>query len=230
MRVAVSARDASALEQLAAAADGGPGEIVAMPADLAEPGAAEQLVARVEERFGGLDALVVSTPGPPAATAADADDRQWNAALEMNLMAPVRLTRAALAPMRRRGHGRIVYIGTIGVRTAQADMVLSNSTRLALMGYAKTLSAEVAPDDILVNMVAPGPIETERMEELYAQTAERLGTSYEDARQRWLDEVPLRRAGRPEDVAAMVTLLVSPACAFVTGSVIPIDGGKSPSY
>jgi 3-oxoacyl-[acyl-carrier protein] reductase len=230
MRVVAAARDGSALERLAADADRGPGEIIPMPADLTKPDAAGRLVALVEERLGGLDALVVSTPGPPAMPAADADDRQWHAALEMNLLVPVRLTRAALPQMRARGHGRIVYIGTIGVRTAQPDMVLSNSTRLALMGYAKTLSFEVAADDILVNMVAPGPIETERMEDLYAQTAERLGLSRSEARQRWLDEVPLRRVGRPEDLATMVALLVSPSCAFVTGAVLPIDGGKSLAY
>jgi 3-oxoacyl-[acyl-carrier protein] reductase len=230
VRVAASARDAAALERLAEEAEECPGEIIPMPADLGEPNAAPRLVDLVEERFGRLDALVVSTPGPPAAAAVDADDRQWHAALEMNLMAPIRLTRAALPGMQRRGYGRIVYIGTIGVRTAQPDMVLSNSTRLALMGYAKTLSFEVAAHDILVNMVAPGPIETERMEDLYAQTAERLGMSRSEARQRWLDEVPLRRAGRPEDLASIVALLVSPACAFITGAVLPIDGGKSLAY
>jgi 3-oxoacyl-[acyl-carrier protein] reductase len=230
MHVAACARDEDALKRLAKEAEQGNGEILPLPGDLSDPDAAPRLVEATRRHFGGLDALVVSTPGPPALAAVEADDEQWRAALEMNLLVPIRLTRAALPEMRARGGGRIVYVGTIGVRTAQPDMVLSNSTRLALMGYAKTLSLEVAEDDILVNMVAPGPLQTERMDDLYAQTAERLGVPVEQARQRWLEEVPLRRAGRAEDLASLVALLVSPVCSYVTGAVLPIDGGKAPAY
>jgi 3-oxoacyl-[acyl-carrier protein] reductase len=230
MRVAAAARDHAALQELAREAEQGPGEIIPLESDLADPEAPSRLVRAALDRFERLDALVVSTPGPPSVAAIAADDEQWRAALEMNLLVPIRLTRAAVPEMRAGGGGRIVYVGTIGVRTAQPDMVLSNATRLALMGYAKTLSLEVAKDEILVNMVAPGPLQTERMEELYAQTADRLGVSLEEARQRWIDEVPLRRVGRAEDLATLVALLLSPACSYITGSVLPVDGGKAPGY
>lgn len=230
MRVVAAARDKKALERMAEEAEGGPGELVPLPVDLSDPGAAESVVQAACERFGGLDALVVSSPGPPAAAAAEASDEQWYGALEMNLMVPIRLARSAVPRMRERGGGRIAFIGTIGVRTAQPDMVLSNSTRLALMGFAKSLSMELAADDVLVNFLAPGPLETERMDDLYAQTAERLNVSVDEARQVWLDEVPLGRMGRPQDLASLVALLVSPACSYVTGAVLPVDGGKAPAY
>lgn len=226
MRVAVSARDRAALEKVAAEID----ECLVLPADLADPRAPDRLVAAVRERFGALHALVVSTPGPPSGLCVDVTDRQWRDALELNLLAPIRVTQAALPLMRAQRDGRVVYIGTIGVRTAQHGMVLSNSTRLALMGYAKTLSVELAADNVLVNMVAPGPLGTERMDELYEQTARREGISVAEAKERWLAEVPLRRIGRAEDLAAAVALLVSEPGSYTTGAVIPVDGGKAPGY
>lgn len=230
MHVAVAARDATALAQLVKEIEAGGGQALALPSDIGDLDAPTALVDAVLERWGRLDALVVSTPGPPSMRCVDVTDQAWHDAMEMNCVVPIRLTRAALPAMRAAGGGRIVYIGTIGVRTAQPDMVLSNASRLALMGYAKTLSLEVAPDNILVNMVAPGPLATERMDELARQTADRLGIGEAEAMNRWIDEVPLRRMGRAEDCASIVALLVSDTCAYTTGAVVPVDGGKATTY
>lgn len=230
MRVAVAARDVEALGRLAAEIDDGPGEALLLPLDLADADAPARAVEAVVERWGALHALIANAPGPPSGRVLDLDDDQWERALELNVLSTVRLTRAAARVMVGQRDGRIIYISTIGVRTAQPDMVLSNATRLAVLGLAKTLSLEVAEHNVLVNVVAPGPIEGDRMDDLFAQTAERLGMSLDAARAVWIDEVPLRRMGSPDDVAAMVTLLSSPRCGFTTGAVIPVDGGKARGY
>lgn len=228
--VAVAARDGEALAQFVKQVEAEGGQAMALPSDISDPDVPQQLVDAVLERWGRLDALVVSTPGPPSMRCADVSDQVWHDAMEMNCVVPMRLTRAALPTMQQVKNGRIIYIGTIGVRIAQPDMVLSNATRLALMGYAKTLSLEVASDNVLVNMIAPGPLATERMDELYQQTAERLGISLEEAERHWLDEVPLGRMGRAEDLSSLVALLVSDACAYISGAVLPVDGGKASAY
>lgn len=230
MKVVLAARNAAVLELAVKEIAEAGGTAHAVPGDLGEPEFPERLVDVAVRRWGRLDALVVSTPGPPSMRCEEVTDDAWRLAMDMNCLVPIRLSRAALPAMRAAGGGRIVYIGTIGVRVAQPDMVLSNSTRLALMGYAKTLAAEVAADNILVNTVAPGPLATERMDELAAQTAQRLGIDEDQALRRWVDEVPLRRMGRPEDLANLVALLVSEACGYVTGAVLPVDGGKAPAY
>ena len=229
-RVAVAARSAESLSELAAEINAGPGEAIALPCDLTASGAAEELVAAVCERWGSLDAMVVNAPGPPSGPAHLITDEQWQSALDLVLMSAVRLSRAAATTMIEQGGGRITFISTIGVRTAQPEMVLSNATRLAIMGLAKTMSVELAEHQVLVNQVAPGPIATDRMDELFAQTSERNGISVDEARQQWTEEVPLRRLGRPEDVAAFVAYLSSPVCGYTTGAVIPVDGGKSRAY
>jgi 3-oxoacyl-[acyl-carrier protein] reductase len=198
--------------------------------DLAQPGAIESAVPRVVEHWGALHILVANAPGPPSGTVADVSVGEWQRAIDVNVLSMVRLTKAALPVMKAQGDGRINYITTIGVRTAQPAMVLSNSTRLAIVGLAKTLSLEVARDGILVNVFAPGPIATDRMDELITQTMERNGTGRSEAESQWLEEVPLGRMGQPHDLASVVALLSSPRCSFTTGAVISVDGGKSRAY
>ncbi|QGH70708.1 SDR family oxidoreductase [Pseudactinotalea sp. HY158] len=229
-RVALAARSVDTLHDLAEEINAGPGEAIVLPFDLSAPDSSERLVDDVTAAWGRLDAVVVNAPGPRSGPAHTLSDADWSSAIDLVLMSAVRLSRAAARVMIPQGEGRITYISTIGVRTVQPEMVLSNATRLAIMGLAKTMSLELAEHGIIVNQVAPGPIETDRMDELFAQTAERAGIDLEAARKLWTDEVPLRRMGRAEDVAAFVAYLSSPVCGFTTGAVIPVDGGKSRAY
>lgn len=229
-RVALAARSTDTLKELADEIDQGPGEALVLPFDLADVDAPRRVVDEVVARWGRLDALVVNAPGPPSGRAHELSDEQWASALDLVLMSAVRLSRAAAQVMVPQGGGHITFIGTIGVRTVQPEMVLSNATRLAIMGLAKTMSLELAEHGVIVNQVAPGPIETDRMDELFAQTAERAGIDLAAARTQWMDEVPLRRLGRPEEVGALVAYLSSPLCGFTTGAVVPVDGGKSRAY
>jgi 3-oxoacyl-[acyl-carrier protein] reductase len=230
MRVAVAARDIEALASLAKEIDRGPGEALPIGLDLGDDDAVRCAVDTVVERWGGLHVLVANAPGPAAGPVESVSVEQWSEALRLNVLAMVTLTKATLPVMKAQRDGRIHYITTIGVRTAQPNMVLSNATRLAVMGLAKTLSLEVADHNVLVNVIAPGPIATDRMEELFDETALRTGSTREQARAVWVDEVPLGRMGEPIDVASIVTLLSSPRCSFVTGAVIPVDGGKARGY
>jgi len=229
-KVALAARSADALHGLSQELSAGPGEAKAFPFDLSDAKAPEDLVSAVVKEWGRLDAVVVNAPGPPSGLAHKLSDDDWQSAIDLVLMSAVRLSRAAAEVMVEQGGGRITFISTIGVRTVQPEMVLSNATRLAIMGLAKTMSLELADRGVLVNQVAPGPIETDRMDELFEQTATRAGISIEEARGQWMDEVPMKKLGRPEDVGALVAFLSSPACGYTTGAVIPVDGGKSRAY
>ena len=232
-RVAAAARSVGQLEALAREVrecGRGRGELVGLPLDLAEAASISAAVEEVVGRWGRIDVLVANAPGPPAGPFTAITVDQWSRALEMNVLAMVRLVHVVVPLMQRQRSGRIFFITTIGVRTAQPEMVLSNATRLAVLGMAKTMAIELAPDNILVNVLAPGPIATERMAELIEQTAERGGLEREEAERVWLDEVPLGRMGQPEDLATLVALLSSERCSYVTGAVIPVDGGKARGY
>lgn len=229
-KVALAARSVDRLQGVATELNRGPGEAKAYSFDLKDPEASEKLVSDVVSQWGRLDSIVINGPGPVSGLAHQISDEQWQDAIDTVLMPAIRLSRAAADQMVQQGGGRITFISTIGVRTVQPEMVLSNSTRLAIMGIAKTMSLELAEYGVLVNQVAPGPIETDRMDELFEQTADRAGISIEAAREQWMDEVPLKKLGRAEDVGNIVAFLSSPACGYTTGAVIPVDGGKARAY
>jgi 3-oxoacyl-[acyl-carrier protein] reductase len=203
---------------------------LALPLDLSRPDAISAAMDTIVERWGPVEILVANAPGPPSGSVESIRVDQWQQALDMNLLSMVRVLHHVLPGMRARRWGRIVFITTVGVKVAQPNMVLSNATRLAVVGLAKTLALELGDAGILVNVVAPGPIQTDRMDELISQTAKRDGISLDEATKIWLAEVPFARMGQPSDVSSMVALLCSDASRYITGTVIPIDGGKSRGY
>ena len=230
-RVVVAARNEAALEELGDEIRNAGGAALPRRLDLSEAGAEERLVDEVVDEWGRIDILVANTPGPPSGPFMSITDRQWDEALEINLLAMVRLARAASHHMIAQGDGgRISFIGTVGVLIAQPSMVLSNATRLALYGVTKTMAMELAEHEILVNMICPGPIATERMDELTEATMAEKGLSRSEAEYKWIGEVPLGRVGQPGDLASMVVLLSSPVCSYTTGAAIPIDGGKARGF
>ena len=224
-RVAICARGRDALRAAEQALKATGAEALAVPADLSNSADVERVLRTTVDEFGGLDVLVTNTGGPPSGPFMAIDERAWLQAIDTLLLSVVLLCRGAVPLMQARGGGRIIHITSISVKQPIPGLVLSNALRSAVTSLAKTLAAELAPDRILVNCVAPGYTRTDRVVELSQATARREGITAGEADARIVSQIPLGRMGTPEELAAVISFLASPAASFVTGVTIPVDGG-----
>lgn len=228
--VAICGRDAASLNQVADEIRSSTGaRVLAVPADITRAEEITGWVKRAVDEFGRIDTLVCNAGGPPSDTFVNLTDEQWEQAVQLNLMSVVRMIRASLPHLKASDAGRIVNLASSSVKQPIPGLILSNTLRLGLQGLVKTLSDELAPDGVLINTVAPGRIETDRVRSLDAQRATRAGISSEEQRKRTQQSIALGRYGTTEEFARYVVFLGSPANSYVTGQALLVDGGLTRS-
>ncbi|MFE7427002.1 MULTISPECIES: SDR family oxidoreductase [unclassified Streptomyces] len=214
-RVIITGRDERRVE--AATAELGP-DAVGVVADNADPSSAQRLVDGAHERFGRLDGILISVGGPAPGFVADNTDEQWRSAFESVFLGAVRLARAAAASL---GEGGVIgFVLSGSVHEPIAGLTISNGLRPGLAGFAKSLADELGPRGIRVVGVLPGRIDTDRVRELDA-----LSGDAEAARAAGAALIPLRRYGAPEEFGRTAAFLLSPAASYLTGVMLPVDGG-----
>jgi 3-oxoacyl-[acyl-carrier protein] reductase len=173
-----------------------------------------------------LDAVVVNSGGPPPGKFLDFDDAAWQGAFELLVLSAVRLIRTCLPGLRVHG-GSILIVSSTSVKEPLEGLILSNALRSATVALAKTLSVELAADGIRVNCLAPGRFATGRVERIDQATAQRLGITPQEARQRAESAIPLGRYGQVDEFGRTALWLLSPAASYVTGQLISLDGGMT---
>ena len=230
-QIAICGRDQKKLEQAKREIENAASrEILAIRADVAEAAEVAQFVDAVLAKYGTVHILVNNAGGPPPGVFEQMGDAEWEKAFELTLMSSVRLTRAVLPHMRRQKWGRVINITSMSVKQPINDLVLSNSLRLGVVGWAKTLSNQVAADGITINNVCPGYTLTDRITSLLAQRAGASGRDAKDVEKEMTARVPAGRMGQPEEFARLVAFLASERAAYITGTSIHIDGGVTAGY
>jgi len=228
VNVAICARNEAALaatEQEIRQATGV--DVLAVTADVTKPEDIASFVSTAAAHFGRIDILVTNAGGPPSGTFDMFSDADWQAAFNLTLLSVVRLIRATLPHLRKAGGGRIVNIASASVKQPIEGLLFSNSLRPGIIGLAKTLSFELAKDNILINNVAPGYHDTDRIKELDAARAAREGRPVADVAGDNVRSIPLGRRGDPAELAALIVFLCSRHAGFMTGVTIQVDGGAN---
>jgi 3-oxoacyl-[acyl-carrier protein] reductase len=199
--------------------------VTAVAADLADPAEVDRLVEEARDALGRIDILVTNAGGPPSGPFEDHTPEVWRRVIAQNLESVVNLVRAVLPEMKERGWGRIVNVTSISVKQPVAGLILSNSIRAAVTGFAKTVSNEAAPFGVTVNNVLPGFTRTERLGELAEAAAARNDGTVDAVYEGWKKEVPAGRLGEPPEIGWLAAFLCSERAAYITGQSVAVDGG-----
>jgi 3-oxoacyl-[acyl-carrier protein] reductase len=194
-------------------------------ADVAQTSGVDRVASEALFHHGRVDILVTNAGGPPAGTFEVHGWDAWQAAVDLTLRSVVELTRAVLPGMKERRWGRIINVNSIATKQPVDNLMLSNSVRAAVTGFARSLANEVAPHGVTVNSILPGYTRTERVESLAQSTAARDGVTPADVLARFEREIPMRRLGEPNELAALAAFLASNRAAYITGQSIAVDGG-----
>ena len=226
VKLAICSRDAEAIEAVGheiAKATGA--EVLARAADVSRTADIAMFVDAALQIFGRVDILLTNSGGPPAGRFESMDASEWQKATELVLYGPIELARRVLPGMEQRRWGRILNVTSIAVKQPIENLMLSNSLRAAVVGWARTLANEVGQFGVTVNNLLPGYTRTERVEELSHGIAKREGITPEKAVSRWEREIPLGRLAEPREFAAMAAFLASERASYITGQSIAVDGG-----
>ncbi|HET6679604.1 MAG TPA: SDR family oxidoreductase [Gemmatimonadaceae bacterium] len=226
VRLVLCARDEGALQRTAADIVRETGaDVDAIPADLSKREDVQRLLQTVLERLEHVDILVTNAGGPPSGPFESLDADAWDTAYRLTLQSAVELTRGLLPEMKRRRWGRILNVTSITVKQPVENLMLSNSLRAAVTGFARTLANEVAPYGITVNNLLPGYTGTDRVLHLAEATSRRDGVSIEEVQSRIESQIPMGRMGEPAEFAALAAFLASERASYITAQSIAVDGG-----
>lgn len=198
--------------------------------DVTDPAAVDAAVTSTVERFGALHVLVPNAGGPPSGTASSFSLDDWQEALDLNLKSTISMCQAALPHLKDAAAetlARIVIVASVSAKQPIPTLALSNTARAGVLGYAKSLAAELGPTGITVNTVLPGYTKTARLDELAESKAAKTGQSRDAIEADWADANALDRLGRPDEFAAAVAFLASQWGGYITGTALPVDGGRS---
>ncbi|KRV49304.1 oxidoreductase [Wenjunlia vitaminophila] len=218
-QVVITGRKDSSVAEAVAALDV-PERVFGITADNADRGAAERLVTATKDRFGSFDGILISVGGPPAGPATAVEDDQWREAFEEVFLGAVRMARTAAAALE--AGGVIGFVLSASVHQPIPGLAISNGLRPGLAGVAKTLADELGPRGIRVVGLLPARIDTDRVREL-----DELSGDAEAARARFSALIPLGRYGTPEEFGRTAAFLLSPAASYLTGIMVPVDGGAA---
>lgn len=206
-------------------ANAGPGSAQYVVVDLFDTDSADTLYKAAKNKLGGIDILINNTGGPPPSDATSPDSDQWRRQIDAMLIRVIEVTKLCVADMKKSGWGRVLTIGSSGVVQPITNLSISNTVRSSLVGWSKSLSNEVAPAGITVNMLLPGRIDTERVAQIDAGNAKTLGKPVEQVVAAAKATIPLGRYGTVEEFASVGAFLVSEPARYVTGGLIRCDGG-----
>ncbi|MDB4965556.1 MAG: 3-oxoacyl-ACP reductase [Myxococcales bacterium] len=224
--VVINGRKADKLEKTRAELEAAHGPNVhAVVADVSKSDEAGRAIKEAVTRLGGLDILVTNSGGPPSGLFDSLEEAAWRSAVDLLLLSAVRLVKESLPSLRKSGQGRIIHLTSLTVKQPVQGLVLSNAVRAAVVGLGKSLSQELAADKILVNVVAPGIVDTERVRELDEANALRQKRTVEEVAGERISTIPLGRMGRAEEVASLIVFLASSQASYITGTTIAVDGG-----
>ncbi len=206
-------------------------EVLPLVCDVTHAEQVDAAIAQTVDTFGGLHVLVTNAGGPPSGMATEMDPEDYRDAVELNLMSTISLCDAALPHLRTAAaeddHARIVMVTSVSAKQPIPTLALSNTARAGVQGYAKSLAEDVGETGMTVNTVLPGYTRTQRLDELAEDIQADTGQSYSEVEAGWADENALPRIGEPEEFAAAVAFLASAPAGYITGTAVPVDGGRS---
>jgi len=229
VQVAVCGRTLSALQETVSMIEKQGGTAQAWVLDLTAPESFDDVLMQIRRTFGPVGILINNSGGPPPTKAAGVAPDAWQSQFSTMVSSLIQLTDKVLPDMHNAGWGRIITSTSSGVIAPIANLGMSNTLRMALVGWSKTLASEVAGDGITVNVMVPGRISTQRLGQLDAARAGREGTSVEEVAAKSAASIPAKRYGKPEEYGAVAAFLASQQASYITGSVIRVDGGMIPS-
>jgi 3-oxoacyl-[acyl-carrier protein] reductase len=226
-RVAINARSGSKLKAAAEMINKETGApVTVLPGDVSDPAVPDKLVSEAVNDMGGLDLLVTNAGGPPAGMFESFDEAVWEKAVNLSFLSHVRLIRSALPHLKKSTIASVLTMTSYSVKQPLANLVLSNSIRLATIGLTKSLALELGGEGIRFNSILPATIDTDRIRELHRFRAENNGTTVEEEYAKDARNSVFGRIGRPEEFANAAVFLLSPAASYLTGVMLVVDGGQ----